>query len=943
MRLSTSELRSRAAVFARNHRAFRDERRDSQTFWNNFFQDVFGVPRTRIAVYEQSVEKLSGTTGSIDLFIPGKLVIEQKSLGRNLSEARLQALDYTQCLADAEMPRRVLACDFRSWDLTDLESGQRITFDLDELPRYIDRFAFVLGREVVPFRDQNPVNIKAAELVGLLHDRIEASGYHGHKLEVFLTRIVFCLFADDTGIFEPKDILLDLLEERTRPDGTDTGDVLNKLFAVLNTPEAGRSQTLDPAFARFPYVNGRLFGEYFPAPDFDADMRAALINACRFDWTPISPAIFGSLFQSVMEPRERRAKGAHYTTEKNILKLIGPLFKDDLRAEFERIKARKTGRERALEAFHDKLAGLTFFDPACGCGNFLVITYRELRTLENEVIAERFGHRFRRAGMSQADYSFNVASLSRVDVNQFHGIEIGEFPARIAETALWMMDHLMNLRLSELVGDLVARIPLRAAPHIVHADALEIDWADVLPPERCSYVLGNPPFVGAKYQTPEQRAQVRRIAGLGKSGGTLDYVAAWLIKAGHYVRGRARIGFVATNSITQGEQVAQLWPVLFDRCGLEIGFAHRTFEWGSEARGKAHVHVVILGLDRRATAPRRRRLFSYPDIRGDPVETVHAAISPYLIDAARLADPHLVVKEAARPINGMPRIVIGSKPIDGGHYIFTRDEMRAFLATEPEAERFFRPFVGSREFLNGGERFILYLGDATPRDLHGLRRVREVIGRVRAYRLGEVPAKGKAEGSGERGLSSLQLATTPTRFHVTVVPDRPFLLFPRVSSEKRQYAPIAWVQPPTIPSDSSLIALDARLDHFGLVTSSMHVAWFQSIGGRLESRYRYSAGLVYNTFPLPPGADLSRLAPLAHAVLNARAVHPGTTLAQLYDPDLMPPDLRRAHAALDRAVDRLYRPSGFASDRDRVEHLLGLYEKMANPLLAPPGRRRRRA
>lgn len=498
MRLSWNEIRARATLFAEEHKSFADERRDTQTFWNDFFSNVFDVPRTRVATYEKAVERLKGTKGFIDLFWPGELIIEQKSRGKDLLKAEQQALDYTHGLTDAELPKRILTCDFRFFRLLDLESGETTAWALEDLPKHIEKFAFVLGRQTRKFKDQDPVNIKAAELVGHLHDEIEASGYTGHKLEVFLTRIVFCLFADDTGIFEPRDILWDLLDTKTRPDGTDTGDVINKLFEVLNTPEDQRSPNLDPELARFPYVNGHLFEEYFPAPHFNADMRAALINACRFDWTPISPAIFGSLFQSVMNPEERRKKGAHYTTEKNILKLIGPLFLDDLRAEFDRIKARRTGRLQALEAFHRKLSSLTFFDPACGCGNFLVITYREIRLLELDLLKEIHGTR---------QLSFEADALSQVDVDQFYGIEIEEFPARIAQTALWMMDHLMNLALSEAFGGYFPRIPLKKAPNIAHDDALEMDWAAVLPPERCSYVLGNPPFVGAKYR---HRSNVNR-------------------------------------------------------------------------------------------------------------------------------------------------------------------------------------------------------------------------------------------------------------------------------------------------------------------------------------------------------------------------------------------------------------------------------------------------
>ena len=423
------------------------------------------------------------------------------------------------------------------------------------------------------FRDQDPVNVEASELMGRLHDALGASGYSGYDLEVFLVRTVFCLFADDTGIFEPRDTFRELLETRTREDGSDLGGWLARLFQVLNTPVDQRQAKLDEDLTCFPYVNGDLFAARLTIPDFDAAMRSVLIDACRFDWAAISPAIFGALFQSVMDAAERRARGAHYTTEKNILKVIGPLFLDDLRAEFNRLRARKDNRRRSeLRAFQKRLGEKKFFDPACGCGNFLIIAYRELRELEIEVLRELT----QRCGPRQLEAFVEV--LSVVTVDQFYGIEIGEFPVRIAETALWMMDHIMNNRLSLAFGRSYVRIPLEGSPHIRNADALETDWADLLPPEDCSYVFGNPPFGGAKFQSKEQRAQVRRIAALGKTGGTLDYVTAWFIKAGKYIqRGQARIGFVATNSITQGEQVAQLWPILFARASLSIAFAHRTF------------------------------------------------------------------------------------------------------------------------------------------------------------------------------------------------------------------------------------------------------------------------------------------------------------------------------------------------------------------------------
>ena len=928
MRLSWNEIRARAAEFARKWADAAYEKGETQSFYNDFF-DVFGRQRRTVARFEEHVKRLDNRDGYIDLFWPRVLLVEQKSAGRSLAAAREQAGEYFDALPEHERPRYLLLSDFQNFELVDMDEREELRFPLADLPLHVEQFGFIVGVQRRTFREQDPVNVEAAELVGALHDALRDAGYAGDDLGRFLVRIVFCLFADNTGIFE-RDRFLNLIDERSDLDGVNIGALLSELFQVLNTPEDQRQASLDEDLDAFPYVNGSLFEGSLRIPAFTASMRELLLNACRFDWSEISPAIFGSLFQSVMEREERRRQGAHYTSERNILKVIEPLFLDDLWKEFERLKTRRDSRRhRELGDFHQRLGELTFLDPACGCGNFLIIAYRELRILEIEVLREL--RPYRTGGGTAA---FNVADLTRVNVDQFHGIEINKFPARIAETALWMMDHIMNNRLSLEFGEAYARIPLTTSPSILNADALETDWATLLPPERCSYVLGNPPFGGAKVQSAAQREQVHRVAALGKGGGTLDYVAAWFILAARYLAGGdARIGFVATNSITQGEQVGQLWPLLFERHGLEIAFAHRTFAWESEARGKAHVHAVIVGLTKRDRTPRTKRLYSYDDIRGEPLESDHAALSPYLFDAGGLRDPHVVVRETARPLNGLPRMIMGSKPIDGGHYIFNAEERAAFLDGEPEAEPYLRPYVGAREFLQGGERWILYLADAPPEVLRTLPKSRERIRLVRQYR-----EKSKSKPTQE-------LAKMPTLYHINTIPDAPFLLVPRVSSENREYAPIGWLEPPVIPSDATLVLPDATMPTFALLTSAMHMAWLSQIGGRLKNDYRYSIGLVYNTFPLPPvDADALRgLEPLARAVLDARAADPGATLASLYDALVMPENLRRAHQALDRAVDRLYRRAGFGSERERVEHLLGLYERQAAPLTADarPKRRRR--
>jgi N-6 DNA Methylase len=965
MRLGWDEIKRRAKAFSTDWATAHYEKGETQSFYNDFFE-IFGVKRRQVATYEQRVKLLSDKHGFMDLFWPKTLLVEQKSARLDLNRAGVQAMDYIDGIRAEDQPRYVLTCDFQTWNLIDLETGHDTRFALADLHTHIESFAFILGRRV-SFGTQAAVNITAAELMGKLHDALEAANYTGHDLEQLLVRLLFCLFADDTGIFEPKDIFLQLIEADTKVDGTDTGRTLMELFDVLNTLETKRQTSFSGELNAFPYVNGDLFSGHIRTPVFDAKTREMLLDAARFDWGKVSPAIFGSLFQSVMSPKERREKGAHYTSEANILKVIGPLFLDELTTEFEKIKQRKTQRINALQEFQKKLARLTFLDPACGCGNFLVIAYRELRALELNVLHELWD------GQRVTD----IALFAQVNVDQFYGIEFEEFPARIAEVAMWMTDHIANNELSLAFGQSFARIPLKQSAKIIHGDALEVNWADLLPPEKCHYIMGNPPFVGAKFQSALQRVQVRRIAGLGGSGGTLDYVAAWFIKAGQYINyassplegedqgggaaasaaekaerktsitvpknnapqtrldpspnplpqgeranKRIRIAFVATNSITQGEQVAQLWPILFDRYHLEIFFAHRTFSWGSEARGKAHVHVVIIGLTHADNEPEEKRLFSYPDIKGDPVESTHGALTAYLFDARGVANRHLVVKEEGRAINGARKLSSGSQPIDGGFLIFDHAERREFLRNEPKAKQFMRRYVGAEDFINGGQRWILALQDASPRDLISMPYVLDRLKEVRKFR------------QTSQRKSTLAIATQPTKFNVEFLPTRPFLLIPEVSSERRDFVPIGFLKPPIIPSNLVRVLPDATPYDFAILTSRAHMAWLSHIGGRLESRYRYSIGLVYNTFPWPEAtpAQRSKIETLAQAVLDARSNHPTSSLADLYDPDTMPGNLRKAHAALDSAVDKLYRAAPFASDRDRVEHLFGRYEALVNPL-----------
>ena len=964
MRLGWDEIRRRAKAFSEDWKDAHYEKGETQSFYNDFFK-IFGVNRRAVAVYEKRVQSLDANKrGFIDLFWPGVLIVEQKSAGRDLLAATTQASTYFDWLPQRDQPRYMLVCDFQRFRLTDLEdNGREISFALSDLHKHVEEFDFILGRRVT-FTTQASVTVKAAELMGKLHDALEDSGYTGHDLEKLLVRLLFCLFADDTGIFQPKDIFLQLIDNDTAEDGSNVGRQLTELFDVLDTPEDNRQAGLSGELNAFPYVNGALFSGHVRTPVFDKAMRAHLLDAAKHDWSGVSPAIFGSLFQSVMNAMERRAKGAHYTSEENILKVIGPLFLDDLKAELAKLKLRKTGRSAALVEYQNKLTRLTFFDPACGCGNFLVIAYREIRRLELAALKAQYG-----------DQQIDAALLSRVTVDQFYGIEFEEFPARIAEVAMWMTDHLCNNEINEAFRLNYARIPLRDSAHILHGDALEADWAALLPADKCSYIMGNPPFVGQSFQTPYQREQMARVINApNKRAGSLDYVAAWFIKAGQYAGGKnpprngevarsdggaglgsvqtlvvplastgpstasgppprsgedlergnkkIRIAFVATNSITQGEQVAQLWPVLFDRCNLEIAFAHRTFSWGSEARGKAHVHVVVIGLTHRNNEPEEKRLFSYPDIKGAPVESVHRTLTPYLFNANGVVNRHLMVRTANEPLCKVIPMRMGSKPVDGGHFIFDHAERAAFLGTEPRAGEFMVPFLGAQEFIRDEGRWILSLSKAAPDVLRSMPKVQQRIKLVREFR------------KASKKLKTRDLAEYPLLFEVSTIPEQSYLAIPEVSSDRRTYVPIGWIEPPSIPSNKLLIVPDATLWHFGILTSKMHVDWLRHIGGKLKSDFQYSPGIVYNTFPWPDAipAQRAKIEALAQAVLDARAVHTTSSLADLYDPDTMPANLRRAHAALDTAVDKLYRPAPFASDRDRVEHLFGRYEALVNPL-----------
>ncbi len=908
MPLSWNEIRTRALEFSREWADESSEDAEGKSFCDGFF-NVFGISRRRVASFEKKVKRIDGKDGYIDLLWKGVLLIEQKSRGRDLDRAYAQATGYFPGLKERDLPRYVLVSDFARFRLYDLETAQTSEFPLRDLHKNIRKFGFIAGYQPHEIRPQDPANIEAAERMGRLYDRLRESGYKGHPLQVYLVRLLFCLFSEDTGIFE-KQQFREFIERKTSEDGSDLGDRLSTLFYVLNMPGDGRFTTLDEDIAAFPYVNGRLFEEPLPPASFDTGMRQALLDCCGLDWSRISPAIFGSLFQSVLDPTLRRNLGAHYTREENILKLIGPLFLDALRAEFE--KCRRIRRQ--LEEFHKKLSSLRFLDPACGCGNFLVITYRELRLLELDILREL-----------HKDPGSRILDISRIvwlDVDRFYGIEIEEFPAQIAQVALWMTDHQMNLRISEEFGSYYHRLPLRTSPNIVYGpekgNALRIDWSTVVAPKELSFILGNPPFVGKQNQNADQKTDMEAIFDGVQGAGVLDYVTCWYRKASEYMAENPsiRAAFVSTNSITQGEQVGVLWPVLYS-LGVRINFAHRTFQWTSEARGKAGVHCVIVGFALQDEC--EKWIYDYETPKSEAHAVRVTNINPYLVDA-----PPLFLEKRRTPIcEGVPQMAFGNMPNDGGHLLLSSEDKTDLLSAEPRAAQWIRPLVGSEEFINKIERWCLWLVDAKPEDLRRMPKVMERIEAVRRKRL-------KSTRTTTRGL-----ANTPQIFGEIRQPKTVYLAVPEVSSESRYFIPMDFLSEIVIPTNKIYTISGATLFHLGILSSTMHMSWTRAVCGRMKSDYQYSAGIVYNNFPWPnaTGAQKDAISRAAQGILSARAEYPDSSLADLYDPVAMPAELVRAHAELDRAVDRAYGRTSFASEMERVAFLFERYETLNRPLL----------
>ncbi|MDO5535064.1 MAG: N-6 DNA methylase [Propionibacteriaceae bacterium] len=912
----------RAKAFAEKWAGRGYEKGDTHSFWLELLRDVVGMEDVTTNV---RFERSTAERGFIDVVIPdAKTVVEQKSLNVDLDKPELrqglmvtpfgQAKRYADSLPNSQRPDTIIVCDFDRFRLHDLDvekpADNYVEFRLAELPEQLHLLDFLIDPQRARQAREEQVSLDAGALIGKVYEMLRAqyvdpdSPESRHSLNVLCVRLVFCLFAEDAGLF-PKNAFYHYLQ------GVPARQVrvaVRELFAYLRAAPQDRDPYASAELKAFPYVNGGLFEQEVEIPQFTEEIVQVLLEEVSHgtNWSEISPTVFGGVFESTLNPETRRSGGMHYTSAQNIHRLIDPLFLDELTAELDSILTDADLGDRArrnrLERYHDKLASLTFFDPACGSGNFLTETYISLRRLENKVLSELLSH--------QGVFGFTPEhSPLKVSLAQFHGIEINDFAVNVAATALWIAELQANAEAQTIVFQMIEDLPLKDSANIRLGNALEMDWEQVLPPENCTYVIGNPPFRGARYQTPEQKAELAVVFGGARNAGNIDYVAGWFMKAAQYVGDHPiRAAFVSTNSIVQGEQVANVWSPIYD-LGMRIDFAHDTFRWTNDATGAAAVFVVIVGFSKLGGD---KRLFHYPTVDSAPVLEHPAQLNAYLKDA-----PDVFVWDRSKPLSDVPVMTIGSQPIDDGNYLFTPDEKDAFLAAEPGAERFFKRWYGSQEFIKGIERWVLWLGEATPADLAKLPESVKRIQAVRDYRLKSKRAQ------------TLKAAARPQHFGTEIIPKGNSLLVPEVSSERRRYIPLGFVGAESLCSNKLKLIPEGTLYHFGVLHSRAHNAWMRVVAGRLKSDYNYSSGVVYNNFVWPEAteAQQAEIAELAQAVLDARGEYPDSTIAQMYDPnlDFMFPALTAAHGALDAAVERAYGLQAGLEEKDVVAHLFELY------------------
>lgn len=923
--MTTAQQQQAARNFAAYWKDKGYEKGESQPFWLSLLRDVYGVEHPEQFIQFEEQVHLDHTS-FIDGTIPAThVLIEQKGLGKDLnkpikqSDGALltpfeQAKRYILELPVSQHPRWVVTCNFSTFYVYDMERprGEPEIIELANLEKEYYRLQFLVDAGNEHLKREMAVSIAAGEIVGLLYDAFykqyaNPESEHSLKsLNKLCVRLVFCLYAEDAGIFGHHGMFHDYLK------GFDTRGLrkgLVDLFRVLDTKLQDRDPYLkddNPELAAFPYVNGGLFSdENIEIPPFTDEIRNLLLEKAseNFNWSEISPTIFGAVFESTLNPETRRSGGMHYTSIENIHKVIDPLFLDELKAEFDEICANPVERTRTakLRVFQRKLASLTFLDPACGSGNFLTETYLSLRRLENKILVE----------LSHGQVTMYSASESpiQVSISQFYGIEINDFAVTVAKTALWIAESQMMKETEKILLVPLEFLPLKTNAFIVEGNALRVDWESVVPKSKLNYIMGNPPFIGARLMGKEQKADVNTIFPGWKNAGNLDYVCCWYKKAADIMQGTSvRSALVSTNSVSQGESVANLWKPLFD-AGVHIDFAYRTFRWDSEAKIKAHVHCVIIGFSVAASST-PKKLFD-----GDRYQVANN-INGYLLDGK-----NVFVESRSKPICNVPEIGMGNQPIDNGQYLFEKEDMEAFIKKEPSAAAYFHPWYGAKEFISQKPRYCLWLGECSPAQLKQMPYCLERVRAVKEYRESSTRA------------STVKMAMKPTRFQTENMPKGNYIVIPKVSSENRKYVPMGLMSPDMLCSDLVFIVPNATAYHLGVLTSNVHMAWVRAVCGRLKSDYRYSKDIVYNNFPWPAPTkqQKAKIEQTAQAILDARALYPDSSLADLYDELTMPPELRKAHQANDRAVMDAY---GFikgtaarTSESACVAELMKLYQQ----------------
>ncbi len=919
--MTDADKKRAAKAFAEYWKDRGDEKSDSQSFWLSFVRDILGVTEPeKFILFEERVQL--DHTSFIDGHIPSThALIEQKKKGVNLrspirqSDGTLltpfqQAQRYSAALPYSQRPRWIITCNFEEFLIYDMEkpNGEPESILLKDLGREYYRFQFLAEEKSELLCREEKVSIEAGVIVGKLYDAILNQYINPddksslHSLNILCVRLVFCLYAEDSGIFGEHLKFHNYIKSFAPKD---VRRALMDLFRILNTKEKERDPYTDDALLSFPYVNGGLFAdESIEVPNFTQEIVDLLLHKASedFDWSQISPTIFGAVFESTLNPETRRSGGMHYTTIENIHKVIDPLFLDELREEFDEIKNLKVEKIRKdkAEAFRKKLSNLTFLDPACGSGNFLTETYISLRRLENEALKLIYDNQI----------AFGDDDIIAVSIGQFYGIEINDFAVTVAKTALWIAESQMMRETEEILKTNLDFLPLKSYANIIVGNALRTDWESVVPKDKLNYIMGNPPFVGARLMGKEQKADLFDVfSAKWKNAGNLDYVSCWYKKAADLMKGtHIRTALVSTNSVSQGESVAILWKPLFED-GVHIDFAHRTFQWDSEASIKAHVHCVIIGF---SIAPFYKEKVIYSAERPLIVENINA----YLVDA-----DNIFVESRTNPLCDIPKIGIGNKPIDGGFYLFTEEEKDEFIKKEPQAEKWFRPWIGSHEFINRYFRYCLWLGECPPNELRKMPESLKRVQAVRDYRLSS-PSTG-----------TVKLADTPTRFHVENMPKGNYIVVPEVSSERRKYIPMGFLEPYVLSSNLVKVIPNAEIYHFGVLTSNVHMAWVRAVCGRLKSDYRYSKDIVYNNFPWcnPTAEQKKKIEETAQGILDARALYPDCSLADLYDEVTMPPELRRAHQANDKAVMQAYGFWGKLNTESAcVAELMKMYQELVS-------------